>query len=365
MSDYKYFAFISYNSHDVKWGKRLQHKLEQYGEMYSPGKTVFFAPYDIQPGGLTEELQERLRQSQHLIVICSPHSAQSPWVGKEIELFYNLGRSKNIHFFIVEGIPHSGDPATECIHPVVQQLGMPEILGANINEKVYPSRIQNRERAYVQLISKLLGIEFDAIWQRNKRQRRLKNLIRALVILFVICIIIMVRLANQPVDITLQLNEVSVHNNNLPPIKEAVVTININKETKTVVVKSLDSKLLFPNVHPSFLGHQAHCTVKCNDYINVDTTMILEDNNVINIKRDPSVYGHIHFRLWDPDNERFISNTEIYIDDNKVKSDENGIVDLLIPLEEQKPVYTIRAPFPVRNNLIIMPSGDSDIVSKK
>lgn len=27
---YKYFAFISYNSHDTKWGKRLQRKLENY-----------------------------------------------------------------------------------------------------------------------------------------------------------------------------------------------------------------------------------------------------------------------------------------------------------------------------------------------
>ena len=29
-SNYKYFAFISYNSKDIKWGKRLQRKLEEY-----------------------------------------------------------------------------------------------------------------------------------------------------------------------------------------------------------------------------------------------------------------------------------------------------------------------------------------------
>lgn len=28
--EYKYFAFISYSSHDYKWGKRLQNKLEHY-----------------------------------------------------------------------------------------------------------------------------------------------------------------------------------------------------------------------------------------------------------------------------------------------------------------------------------------------
>ena len=29
-AQYKYFAFISYNSHDIAWGKRLQRKLESY-----------------------------------------------------------------------------------------------------------------------------------------------------------------------------------------------------------------------------------------------------------------------------------------------------------------------------------------------
>lgn len=29
-SSFKYFAFISYSSHDLEWGKRLQRKLEHY-----------------------------------------------------------------------------------------------------------------------------------------------------------------------------------------------------------------------------------------------------------------------------------------------------------------------------------------------
>jgi len=50
-----------------------------------------------------------------------------------------------------------------------KKLELPEILGANIHEKIYRWPWLNKELAYVQLISKLLGVEFDAIWQRHKR----------------------------------------------------------------------------------------------------------------------------------------------------------------------------------------------------
>ena len=80
------FAFISYSSQDQVWGgKRLQRTPERYrmpatlcgvrGWKRRPMDPVFFAPTDIQPGGLTAELQERLRASRNLIVLCSPRSA--------------------------------------------------------------------------------------------------------------------------------------------------------------------------------------------------------------------------------------------------------------------------------------------------
>lgn len=87
MNVFRYFAFISYNSKDLAWGKRLHRKLEHYrmpatlcserGWKRKPMDPVFFAPYEIQPGGLDEELKKRLRESKNLIVICSPNSAKS------------------------------------------------------------------------------------------------------------------------------------------------------------------------------------------------------------------------------------------------------------------------------------------------
>lgn len=369
---YKYFAFISYNSKDTAWGKRLQKKLEHYrmpstlcsehGWEKKPIKPVFFAPTDIQPGGLSEELQERLKASQHLIVICSPNSAKSLWVGREIEFFHNLGRTKNIHFFIVEGSPHSGNPETECFNPVVDKLGLPEILGANIHEKIYKSAWLNRERAYVQLISKLLGVEFDAIWQRHRRQMIRKTAASALIGIVVIGALIGVWKANQPFAATIHLNEASTHNENLPALHNAVVTLTLQNETKTDTVASLTSAATFSNLPHRFLKQPVHIKVSCKDFLNTDTTLTLALSNTLNISRDPSVYGDIKFKLWNIDTETAAVNQKVSIEDYETFSDENGIITLRIPLEKQRKSYKIDTDLKLVNDSLFMPCGEDDVI---
>ncbi len=354
---FKYFAFISYNSKDTEWGKRLQRKLEhyrmpatlcsEYGWERTPIKPVFFAPTDIQPGGLTEELQERLKASRNLIVICSPNSASSEWVGKEIEFFHQLGRTKQIHFFIVEGQPHSGNPDTECFNPIVETLGLPEILGANIHEKIYRWPWMNKERAYVQLISKLLGVEFDAIWQRHKRLLIEKMMAWAVGIMFVLAALAYVWATNQPVDVEVRLNEVSVHNPNLPPMHNAVVTIILDNETKTDTIQTISGNAMFANILYRFLNKKVHVTAKIIDdsnmqsFLPVDTTLLLSKSITIDVRRDPSVYGNLYYKLWNPNTEQVAPYTEVIIDGHHVTSDGDGYVTLTIPLEEQKTIYPI------------------------
>ncbi|MBQ5958010.1 MAG: toll/interleukin-1 receptor domain-containing protein [Bacteroidales bacterium] len=369
---FKYFAFISYNSKDTAWGKKLQKKLEHYkmpatlcsehNWQRTPIKPVFFAPTDIQPGGLSEELQERLKASQNLIVICSPNSAKSKWVGREIEFFHNLGRTKNIHFFIVDGIPHSGDPETECFNPVIDKLGMPEILGANIHEKNSKLPWLNRERAYVQLVSKLLGVEFDAIWKRHKRQLRRKIIGLTVAAIAVIAALIVVWRMNQPFNATVNLNESTVHNEALPPLKDAAVTLTLKNETKTDTIRAMESSIVFNNIPHRFLNKEVHLTASCRDFLDVDTTLVLTQNNILNIYRDPKVYGDVHFKLWSLNKEESINNTTIEVDGNPVTSDENGNLSLFIPLNLQKTDYPIKAPFTLLTDTIHMPCGDDDVI---
>ena len=369
---FKYFAFISYNAKDTVWGKRLQKKLEHYrlpatlcsehGWGRMPIKPVFFAPTDIQPGGLSEELQERLTASQNIIVICSPNSAKSEWVGKEIEFFHKLGRTKNIHFFIVEGTPHSGNPESECFNPVVEKLGLPEILGANINEKIYRLPWLNKERAYAQIVSKLLGVEFDTIWQRHRRRLVQKAVAWIVGSLTVIGAIIGVWKANQPFNTEICLNEASVHNDQLPPLKDAIVTLTLDNETKSDTLRNINDNLIFNNIPHRFLNQPVHFTVTCRDFLALDTTLSLASSIVLDLHRDPIVYGDIHFILWNPNQEESVSGASITIAGLTTYSDENGNVSLFIPLENQQKAYQIASSVPLISDTVFMPCGENDVI---
>lgn len=385
---FKYFAFISYNSKDDAWGKKLQKKLEHYrmpatlcserGWKRKPISPVFFAPTDIQPGELSEELQERLKASHNLIVICSPHSAKSKWVGREIEYFHKLGRTKNIHFFIVEGSPHTGDPDTECFNPVIDTLGLPEILGTNIHEKVSPFPWINKERAFVQLISKLLGVEFDSIWKRHRR-RLIRNIaLWTLGIIGVIVALILVWRNSQPFDTKMHLNEASVHNVQLPSFDSAVVKITLDNEVKTGTLYDLDDGLVFNNIPHRFLDKEVHVTLTTypqfaladftqvlTPFLPMDTMVTLTPEVALNIYRDPAYYGDIRFWCWNPSQETYIVNEKFLIDGCETHSDASGRVKYLIPLELQKEAYSITAAFPLRDSVLTMPCGDDQVIQSR
>ncbi|MCQ2317772.1 MAG: toll/interleukin-1 receptor domain-containing protein [Bacteroidales bacterium] len=372
---YKYFAFISYNSKDTEWGKKVQRKLEGYrmpstlcsehGWKRKPLKPVFFAPTDIQPGGLTAELQERLRASRNLIVICSPNSARSKWVGAEIAYFHSLGRTENIHFFIVDGVPHSGNEDTECFNPVVETLGLPEILGANIHEKVSPWPWINRERAYVQLITKLLGVEFDSIWQRHKRLMIEKMTAWIIGAFAVLAALLGVWINNQPVDVSIRLNEMSVHNDNLPPLKDAIVSVSLENETKTDTIPSIEAAAMFANIPHKAIGKEARITISAQDWLTTDTTVALSEFMAVSVRRDPQPYGDIQFRLWNANEEKTYPNINVSINGYETTADAEGRIRYTMPLSEQDTFYVIKTPMTLGNDTLYMPNTESNIIIVK
>ncbi|MBQ9865221.1 MAG: toll/interleukin-1 receptor domain-containing protein [Bacteroidales bacterium] len=370
--EYKYFAFISYNSKDARWGKRLQRKLEGYrmpaticsehGWKRRPIVPVFYAPTDIQPGDLRQELEARLRASRHLIVICSPHSAKAKWVGWEIAYFHSLGRTENIHFFIVDGEPHSQDPERECFNPIIEELGIPEQLGANIHERVSRWPWVNRERAYVQLVTKLLGVEFDSLWQRHRRLLRRRCTLGVIAVVAVFAALIGVWRANQPVDVSVRLQEVSIHNDHLPPLQKAMVSITLENETKRDTLDGINDKAHFANIPHSAVGQPIRITMVCGNWLTVDTTMTLAEELVLSIRRDPSLYGNVIFTLWDAEAGAGKAGVGVTIAGVKVVSDVDGRVRLTVPLERQDTTYVVHSTAPLRDSLLRMPVTESSVM---
>lgn len=372
---FKYFAFISYSSHDTKWGKRLHKKLESYsipstlckkhGWKRKPLNPIFFAPYEIQPGSLSEELKDRLRQSRNLIVICSPNSAQSYWVGLEIEFFHQLGRTKDIHFFIIDGVPNSGDKTTECFNNKIKELGIPEILGANIHEKVYRWSWLNRERAYVQIVTKLLGVEFDSIWQRHKRMLWQKIILWIIGLTAVLAALTGTWLTNRPMNVKVSLNEVSVHNNNLPPLHNAVITLMLDNERKTDTLHTMDNTTTFTNIPANMLGKKVRVLFVCEDWCTTDTTLELSKNIALNISRDINAFGHVRFTLYDSQVTPIAGKT-INISGVKATSNAQGVVDAVIPFEKQNVIYKLTSSeVSLADTIIDAKCGDSDAVFTK
>jgi len=126
-TDYKYWGFLSYSHHDERWARWLHRSIERFPvpRALVGGRTSFGArPRRLAPifrdrdelassGDLSKEIQDALRQSRFLIVVCSPTAAVSRWVNEEIVAFKVLGRADRVLALIVDGEPHATERPEE------------------------------------------------------------------------------------------------------------------------------------------------------------------------------------------------------------------------------------------------------------
>ena len=170
---------------------------------------------------------------------------------------------------------------------------------------------------------------------------------------------------NKDVDTTTRLKEVSFHNEKLPPLKDAVVTILFDNKTEVDTIHSLEGSRVFTNVPHRYLNKEIRIKVSCQDFLDVDTVIVLTKEVVLNIYRNPSIYGDIHFRLWNPDMEDPVAKTRIEIAGQTAVSDEEGRVKLFVPLKDQQTKYVIKSSIPLTNDTIYLPCGPDDVILTK
>ena len=200
MSDnnYKYFAFISYSHKDSRFVEKLHKRLEEYRLPSIIRKENPLLPQNIRPifrdktnltsGMLQQELNKELEQSKFLIVICSPNSARiksgKHWVDEEVSHFKRLGREKNIIPVIIDGEPNAQDQERECYCSALKSNSLgDEFLGIDAKKtqgvklnKIkrilgIPDENDTEERAIDHIVARMLGLNFDDLWQRHRKQQ--------------------------------------------------------------------------------------------------------------------------------------------------------------------------------------------------
>ena len=121
MHSQRYSAFISYRHlpRDRHWAIRIMRKLEAFrtptalrAEGFPAKIGTIFRDEDEIPSStdLSDQIREALRHSDFLLVICTPDTPSSRWVGREIELFHELGKGDKIFPVLVDGSPDTSYP---------------------------------------------------------------------------------------------------------------------------------------------------------------------------------------------------------------------------------------------------------------
>lgn len=178
----EYYAFISYSHRDEEWAKWLQHEFEHYhlpttlngmADVPDRFRPIFRDVDELSGGELKPQITQALKSSANLVIICSPHSAKSPYVDGEIREFVEIGEQEgvnnasNIFPFIIDGIPHATEePDRECFPEALRQLPTELIAG--------DATKHGREHAFVKILSGTLRnshIGFSMLWNQFERDR--------------------------------------------------------------------------------------------------------------------------------------------------------------------------------------------------
>lgn len=374
---YRYFAFISFQHANAREALRLQRSIETYNLPAVLLRGAKNLPRRIRPTYCylndmhhTEEMMDTLResmqQSRYLIVVCSPNAARSSYINSGIDYFISLGRRDKIIPVIVSGTPYSNDEH-ECF-PEALRRNFPKhadpmqdhsILGINLNEAgVKGGRRKSRQRARLMIVARMLELDFDHLWLRERQRRRKRMLLATLASLLIIAGLAATWHFSRSTTIGISINTSQADVAHLPPLHDALLTIDLPNEQKTVGINQLNDTVRLHNIPMRFVDKPVRLHLECADCLPLDTTLTLHKHLTLPLQRDPDIYGHVHIRL--------IGNTaglsDIRIDGTPADVRPDGMIDFQIPLANQHTAYPITANRPLDSDSIYMPCGVDDVI---
>lgn len=206
---YLYDAFISYRHteldklvaetiHKQMESFRLPRKLVKTRQTSRTRIERVFRDKDELPlaCNLEEPIIEALKDSEFLIVICTPRIRESLWCKKEIETFISLHGRKNILAVLAEGEPEDSFPeellyAEETVTNVdgtTKIVRKPvEPLAADVRGNTKKDVQKAIKVEILRLLAPIFSVTYDSLRQRH-RERRIRKIMTAIISIGAACL---------------------------------------------------------------------------------------------------------------------------------------------------------------------------------
>ena len=197
ISAYRYAAFISYSSKDSAFAVRLHRALESYRipralgsfQVVGGGKPnrvypVFRDRDELSAGELDGALTSALEASSALIVVCSPASAQSAWVAKEIEFYSKLGRRERIFAVIAGDLPLESEGKDATLSFLPSLLAYDPVARTPVSVVAADARPSKDgfRRAVLKCVAGVASIPLAKLIDRDRAARRRRRALTASVL---------------------------------------------------------------------------------------------------------------------------------------------------------------------------------------
>lgn len=207
---FKYDAFISYRHTELDKfvAENLIKELESFKLPRNMAKKLkgkktkierVFRDREELPltNNLEEPIVEALRDSEWLIVICSPRLPESVWCKKEIETFISLRGREHVLAVLIEGEPSESFPEellyrmeeVKLADGTIQQAKVPvEPLAADFRGKDKKSVLKAMKTEKLRLLAAMFGVAFDDLRQRH-RERKMRRIAGISLVVGVACLL--------------------------------------------------------------------------------------------------------------------------------------------------------------------------------
>lgn len=199
---YKYDAFISYRHTELD--KYIAEKIHKYLEEFKLPKNlinkngikkirierVFRDKEELTiSNNLEDPIIMALKDSEFLIVICSPRIKESIWCRKEIEKFIEFHGRNKVLTVLIEGEPEESFPEELLfedeisIENGIESIHRKEVepLAADIRGKSKKQMCKLLKAELLRVIAPMFGIEYDDLRQRH-RERKKKKMFTAIIL---------------------------------------------------------------------------------------------------------------------------------------------------------------------------------------